>query len=78
MTLTSIDRHLSKENAGYLKNEFFNKLLNSFFFYLTEFTQDMKDDKKLKKHIKIQLTQPSFKAYACNEVCTIQLYLKKY
>ena len=60
------------------KMNFSINYLIAFSFYLTEFTQDMKDDKKLKKHIKIQLTQPSFKAYACNEVCTIQLYLKKY
>ena len=32
----------------------------------------LKDDKKLnKKHIKIQMAQPSFKTYACNEGCTI-------
>ena len=39
----------------------------------------MKDDKKLnKKHIKIQMTQPSFKTYACNEGCTIHLHSKMY
>ena len=34
----------------------------------------LKDDKKLnKKHIKIQMTQPSFRTYACNEGCIIDL-----
>ena len=39
----------------------------------------MKDDKKLnKKHIRIQMTQRSFKKYAYNEGCTIHLYSKMY
>ena len=39
----------------------------------------MKNDEKLnKKDIKIQMTQPSFKTFACNEGCTIHLYLKMY
>ena len=39
----------------------------------------MKDDEKLnKKHTKTQMTQPSFKTYACYEGCTIQLYSKMY
>ena len=39
----------------------------------------MKDDKKLnKKHIKIQMTQPLFKTYACNEGCIVHLYSKMY
>ena len=39
----------------------------------------MKEDKKLnKKHIKILMTQPSFKTYACNEGFTKHLYLKMY
>ena len=40
-------------------------------FFITWFTQDMKDDKKLnKKHIKIQMTLPSLKTYAFDEGCT--------
>ena len=39
----------------------------------------MKDDKKLnEKHIKIQMTQPSFKTCACNEGFTVHLYSKIY
>ena len=39
----------------------------------------MKDNKKLnKKRIKIQMTQPSFKRYACNEGCTMHLYSRMY
>ena len=39
----------------------------------------MKDNKKLnKKHVKIQMTQTSFKIYVCNEGCKIHLYSKMY
>ena len=38
----------------------------------------MKDDKKLNEKTKIQMTQASFKAYACNEGFTVHLYSKMY
>ena len=56
-----------------------SRLENAFLIYITQLTQDMKDNKKLNnKHIKMQMTQTSFKTCDCNKGCTIQLCSKMY
>ena len=53
-------------------------LFNVSLFNDTPFSCFTRHEKLNKKHIIIQMTQPSFKTYACNECCTIDLYSKMY